>query len=158
MLIYCLRGLYVAIHIIQLLIRLKAKSNKDDSKAEQEILNLLSSETTLRSKRELIERFIKENLPVITDSDDIQQEFENFWSKAQQEALNELVKEENLSASKTEKLIENYLFAEREPLRDEVIELIEGDKPSILQRKKLGDRILSKILDYVDTFINGMVG
>ena len=68
------------------------------------------------------------------------------------------MKEENLSASKTEKLIENYLFAEREPLRDEVIELIEGDKPSILQRKKLGDRILSKILDYVDTFINGMVG
>lgn len=145
-------------YIIQLLIKLKAKSNKDNSKAEQEILNLLSSETTLRSKRELIERFIKENLPVITDSDDIQQEFESFWSKAQQEALNELVKEENLSASKTEKLIENYLFAEREPLRDEVIELIEGDKPSILQRKKLGDRILSKILDYVDTFINGMVG
>jgi hypothetical protein len=31
-----------------------------------------------------------------------------------------LVKEENLSADRTEKIIEDYLFAEREPLRDEV--------------------------------------
>jgi type I restriction enzyme R subunit len=37
-----------------------------------------------------------------------------------------------------------------------VLELIEGEKPSLLQRKKLGDRILRRILDFVDTFINGM--
>ena len=56
------------------------------------------------------------------------------------------------------KIIEDYLFAEREPLRDEVLELIEGNKPTVLERKKVGDRILSKILDFVDTFINGMTG
>jgi type I restriction enzyme R subunit len=67
-----------------------------------------------------------------------------------------LVKEENLSANKTEKIIEDYLFAEREPMRDEVLELIDGDQPTILERKKVGDRILRKILDFVDTFINGM--
>ena len=65
---------------------------------------------------------------------------------------------EKLSKEKTQKLIEDYLFAEREPLRDEILELIEGDKPSVLQRKKLGDRILKKILGFVDTFINGIVG
>lgn len=54
------------------------------------------------------------------------------------------------------KLIENYLFAEREPLRDEELELIEGERPSLLQRKKLGDRILKRITDFVETFINGM--
>lgn len=32
------------------------------------------------------------------------------------------MKEESLSAEKTEKLIEDYLFAEREPLHDEVLE------------------------------------
>ena len=66
--------------------------------------------------------------------------------------------EENLSADKTEKLIEDYLFAEREPLRDEVLELIEGEKPSLLQRKKLGDKILQRIKDFVETFMNGMTG
>ena len=69
-----------------------------------------------------------------------------------------MVKDENLSADRTEKIIEDFLFAEREPLRDEVLELIEGNKPTVLDRKKVGDRILSKILDFVDTFINGMTG
>jgi type I restriction enzyme R subunit len=143
-------------YIIQLLIKLKSQTQKDTTKAEQEIFNLLSTETTLRSKRELIERFIQENLPVIVDTDDIQNEFDKFWNAEQQKAFNQLIKDENLSAEKTEKLIEDYLFAEREPLRDEVLELIEGEKPSLLQRKKLGDRILKRILDFVETFVNGM--
>jgi len=41
-------------------------------------------------------------------------------------------------------------------LRDEVLELIEGEKPGLLQRKKTGDRILKRIKDFVETFINGM--
>jgi type I restriction enzyme R subunit len=76
----------------------------------------------------------------------------------QKKEFNLFVAEENLSADKTEKLIENYLFAEREPLRDEVLELIEGERPTILQRKKVGDRVLKRIIDFVETFINGMSG
>jgi type I restriction enzyme R subunit len=143
-------------YIIQLLIKLKAQAQKDTSKMEQEIFNLLSTETTLRSKRELIEKFIKENLPVIVDTDEVAPEFDKFWNAEQQKAFSKLVAEESLSPDKTEKLIEDYLFAERPPLRDEVLELIDGEKPSLLQRKKLGDRILKRILDFVDTFINGM--
>jgi type I restriction enzyme R subunit len=143
-------------YIIQLLIKLKSQKNKDTTKAEQEIFNLLSTETTLRSKRELIEKFIKENLAAIDDTDEITPAFERFWSEEQQKAFSTLVTEENLSADKTEKLIEDYLFAEREPLRDEVLELIEGEKPSLLQRKKLGDRIIKRIMDFVETFIKGM--
>ena len=145
-------------YIIQLLIKLKANTKGDTSKAENEIYNLLNTEADLRSKRELIERFIKENLPVIEDTDDVPQEFEKYWNEEQLKAFNLLVKEENLSSEKTEKLIENYLFSEKEPMRDEILELIEGEKPTILQRKKMGDRILSRILGFVDTFINGVVG
>ena len=148
-------------YIIQLLIKVKtlhATSQQDTTKAEQEIFNLLSTETTLRSKRELIEKFIQENLLVIEDTDEVPTEFDKFWNEERQKAFSKLVEEENLSADKTEKLIEDYLFAEREPLRDEVLELIEGEKPSLLQRKKLGDRILKRIMDFVETFINGMAG
>jgi type I restriction enzyme R subunit len=145
-------------YIIQLLIKLKTKTKGDTGNTEKEIFNLLSTEVDLRSKRELIEKFIKENLPAITDTEDISNEFEKFWSIEQQNAFNQLVKEENLSSEKTEKIIEDYLFSEREPLRDEVLELIEGNKPTLLERKKLGDRILKKILGFVDTFINGMAG
>jgi len=145
-------------YIIQLLIKLKASVQKDATKTEKEIFNLLNSDAQLRSKRELIEKFIQENLPVLEDTDDIPEAFDKFWNEEQQKAFHKLVKDENLSADKTEKIIEDYLFAEREPLRDELLELIEGNKPTVLERKKVGDRILSKILDFVDTFINGMTG
>lgn len=49
------------------------------------------------------------------------------------------------------------MFAEGLPLRDEVLELIEGEKPSLLQRKSIGDKILKRLMDFVETFINGMV-
>lgn len=97
-------------------------------------------------------------MPVIEDSNEVEPAFDQYWNEEQQKAFEKLIAEENLSAEKTEKLIEDYLFAEREPLRDEVLELIEGEKPSLLQRKKLGDRILKRITDFVETFINGMTG
>ncbi len=144
-------------YIIQLLIKLKSKVQKDVSQTEKEIFNLLNTEAHLRSKRELIELFIKANLPTIEDSDDIPQEFEKFWNEEQQKAFNKLIKEEKLSATKTQKLIEDYLYAEREPLRDEILELLEEGLPTLLERKKTGDRILKKILNFVDTYINGII-
>jgi type I restriction enzyme, R subunit len=143
-------------YIIQLLIKLKSKAQKDVSQTEKEIFNLLNTEAHLRSKRELIELFIKANLPTIEDTDDIPQEFEKFWNAEQQKAFNQLVKEENLSPEKTQTLIEDYLYAERVPLRDEILELLEGEQPTLLERKKTGDRILKKILGFVDVFINGI--
>jgi type I restriction enzyme R subunit len=143
-------------YIIQLLIKLKSQKQKDTSNAEREIFNLLSTEATLRSKRELIEKFILENLPVIEDPDDITAEFDKFWSNEQQKEFAKMVKEEHLSFEKTERLVEDFLFAERAPIREQVLELIEGEKPSLLQRKKTGDRILLRIKSFVETFLNGM--
>ncbi len=142
-------------YIMQLLI--KAKQNtKEKANIEQEVFNLLNNEVSLRSKRELIEKFIKESLPHIEDTEDIQEEFEKFWNAEQDKALKVLVNDENLSEEKTEKLIENYLFAEREPLRNDILDLRKEGRPSILKSKEIGDRILTKILSFVDTFISGM--
>ncbi|NEN24739.1 hypothetical protein G3O08_14635 [Cryomorpha ignava] len=94
------------------------------------MFNLLGTETSLRSIRELIEKFILENLPVFEDADEVEPAFDQYWSEEQQKAFKKLVTEENLSPERTEKLIEDYLFAEREPMRDQVLELIEGGHPS----------------------------
>lgn len=145
-------------YILKLLANLKDARKAEQEKKRKEILDILSGEAHLRSKRELIEKFILENLPVIEDSEDVPESFEKFWNEEQIKAFNKLVEEENLISDKAEKLIEEYLFAEREPLRDEVLALIEGEQPSVLQRKKVGDRILSKIVSFVDTFINGITG
>ena len=55
-------------------------------------------------------------------------------------------------------MIDDYLFSKSEPLRDEILELLEGKHSTLLERKKTGERILKKILTFIDTFINGMVG
>ena len=143
-------------YIIQLLIKLKSKVQKDTSQTEKEIFNLLNTDAQLRSKRELIEKFIQENLHQLEKTDDINEEFEKFWSKEQVLSFEKLIKEENLSSERTELLIEDYLFGEREPMRDEVLALIEGEPPTLLERKKIGDRILSKLMAFVETFINNM--
>jgi type I restriction enzyme, R subunit len=165
-------------YIIQLLIKLKSSVQTQHDASRKEIFNLLNTEAHLRSKRELIELFIKANLPEMQTEkeifnllnteahinlfikanlpeieEDIPQEFEKFWNAEQQKAFNQLVIEEKLSAEKTQSLIEDYLYAEREPLRDEILELLEGEQPTLLERKKTGDRILKKILNFVETFI-----
>lgn len=145
-------------YILKLLADLKDTKESEKQKKKKEVVDLIAGETNLRSKRELIEKFIEENLPLVKDTEEIPQEFENFWSKEQQKAFNQLVEEENLDKEKTQRLIEDYLFAEREPLRDELLNLLNGEKPSVLHRKKIGDSLLKKIIDFVETFINGMDG
>ncbi len=145
-------------YILKLLADMKGANKAEQDAKRKEVLDLLTGEANLRSKRELIEKFIQENLPVIEDSDTIPQEFDKFWTEEQQKAFESFVKEEKLSPEKTQKLIEDYLYAEREPFRDELLDLIEGDKPSVLKRKSIGDRLLSKVIEFVETFINGMDG
>ena len=145
-------------YIIQLLIKLKTSKQDEKGNALNEINTILNTQVELRSKRELIEKFIQEHLAQVDDTDNIHEEFEKFWNNEQIKAFDKLVKEERLSSEKTEKLIENFLFSEREPMRDEILDLIEGDKPTILERKKLGDRILAKMIGFIDTFFNGVNG
>lgn len=137
-------------YILKLLANLKGKEHE---RYRKEIIDLLTGEAQLRSKRELIEKFITENMPRIKDADDIPDAFEKFWNEEQIIAFKKLCEDENLSSDKVDKIIDSYLFAEREPLRDEVLDLIEGEKPTVLERKKVGDRILNKIIRLVDTFI-----
>ena len=125
-------------YILKLLASLKDIKKEEQEAKKKEVVDLLTGEANLRSKRELIEKFIEDSLPEIEDSETIPQEFEKF------------------SSEKTQKLIEDYLYAEREPLRDELLDLIEGTKPNVLKRKSIGDRILNKVVNFVETFINGM--
>lgn len=69
-----------------------------------------------------------------------------------------LIKDENLSKERTQALIEHYIYAEKEPMRDEILDLLDGDKPTLLQRKTIGDRVLKKIIGFVETFVNGVAG
>ena len=141
-------------YILQLLAKLKASTPEEKEQRKKEIIDALTGDANLRSKKQLIEQFIAENLPTI-DVDDITTEFEGFWNAERQKALERISKEEGLATEKMQGIIEQYLFTEREPLRDDVISLLDTP-PTILQRKKIADRIIDKMKDFVRTFLDGM--
>ncbi len=145
------------VYILKLLAKLKTGTKEQQDKIRKEIVDMLASELQLRSKRELIEKFINENLPDIEDADDIPNDFETFMNAEKQIALEQLSKEENLSPEKLSEIIGQYIFTERKPLPDEIVDMLQV-KPKILERKSVVQRVTDKILNFIDTFINGMGG
>lgn len=145
------------VYILKLLAKLKTGTKEQQDKARKEIVDMLASELQLRSKRELIEKFINENLPHIEDVDDIPNAFEEYVSEEKQAALQELCREEKLSFDKLNDIIGDYIFTERKPLPDDIVNMLEV-KPKILERKSVVQRVTDKILGFIETFINGMGG
>jgi type I restriction enzyme R subunit len=145
-------------YIIKLLARLVNATGDEYDDRKKEISNLLGGEATLRSKKELIERFINENLPHIESRDDVQDEFEKFWNEEQAKAFEQICQEEELHQDRFQRVIEDYLYHQREPLRDVIMTTRKGAQPGILQRKTVAERIVLKLKDFVETFINGFGG
>jgi type I restriction enzyme R subunit len=110
----------------------------------------------LRSKRELIEKFIEENLPKIADADNIQEEFEQYWQDQKVLALAKLCDEEQLDKEQFKALIDAYIFSGQEPLRDDVLRCL-GNRPSILQARAVGERIIARMKEYVEVFESAMM-
>ena len=136
------------------------KKEKEPSKLEAQkkaIIDLLGGDITLRSKRELIEKFIEENLPHIHDADKIEDEFEQYWQDQKVQALHKLCEEENLDEKQFNALIESYIYNGQEPIRDDVFKCLDN-RPSILQARSIGERIIIKMREFVETFVEGMVG
>jgi type I restriction enzyme R subunit len=142
-------------YIIKLLAKLKETKATEAQQQRKAIMDLLGGDITLRSKRELIEKFILENLPLIADIDNIPDEFEKYWHEQKVLALHKLCEEENLDKEQFKALIDAYIFSGRIPLRDEVFKCL-GNRPSILKAKEIGERIIQKMKEFVEIFVEGM--
>jgi len=109
-------------YIMKLLAQLKEETSElEHEKQKQRIIDIIAGETQLRSKRELIERFINNHLPQIEDADLIEEKFDEFLVGERKVAIENLSSEENLNQMALEKVIGNYLFTNKTPLRDEII-------------------------------------
>ena len=135
---------------------MKTAKASEAQKQKKAILDLIGGDVQLRSKRELIEKFIEENLPKIDNADNIQDEFEKYWQDQKVLALAKLCEDESLDKEQFKALIETYIFSGQTPLRDEVLKCL-GDRPSILQAREIGERIILKMKEYVEVFVMGMV-
>ncbi|MFO0377409.1 MAG: type I restriction endonuclease subunit R [Cyclobacteriaceae bacterium] len=143
-------------YIIKLLAKLKQAKKSEREQQKKAIMDLLGSDVQLRSKRELIEKFIEENLPRIENADSIQEEFEQYWQDQKVLALAKLCDDEQLDKEQFKALIDTYIFSGQEPLRDDVLKCL-GNRPSILRAREVGERIINKMKEFVEVFVQGMV-
>jgi type I restriction enzyme R subunit len=142
-------------YILMLLAKLNIGTQEDLEKKKKEIKELLEGQIQLRSKKILIEKFINENLPNITDADQVEGQFEEFWSIERANALISLAKAENLDLTKLQEVIAQYLFSQKLPLVNEIRPML-TIMPGLRDRNSTFSRIKDKILEFIETFIEGV--
>jgi type I restriction enzyme R subunit len=148
----------INVDYIKKLITTFKEAKPSEAEAQKKlIIDLLGGEVTLRSKRELIQKFIEENLPNIQDADKIEDEFEQFWQKEKVDALHQICEEEKLDERQFNALVESYIYSGREPIKDDIMNCLDN-RPSILQARTIGNRIINKMRAFIETFVEGMVG
>ena len=64
---------------------------------------------------------------------------------------NELCTEENLNNDEVKKVIDTYIYDERNPLPNNVAEAL-NEQPKFLERRKIISRVLDKIVGFVEKF------
>jgi type I restriction enzyme R subunit len=117
-------------------------------KDKQSILNILNSSIELKSKKELIEKFMNEVL--VSNEQDIIGDFEVFISREKQKELMKFSEQENLDYEKILKYISEYEFT---GLFDETI-LEESFKENmgLLKRRAKKKDLLTKIREFIEKF------
>ena len=141
-------------YILKLLGQLKDTEPKEHEAKKKGILDMLSGNVEMRSKKALIEKFIEENLPFIQPDDDIEVEFKRFWAEQEQAKIQQICEEEGLYKTAVDKMVSSYLYTEKLPYRDDIVEAM-LKKPTILKRRVVSQRVLDRVLDYIETFVDG---
>ena len=148
------RDLINVSYILNLLRNLSKLDASSVKKKRKQITDLIEGDLNLRSKKELIEKFIDENLPDIEDDDDIEEEFDGFMNKEKLVAFNKLCLDENLDKEKMQSVFDEYVFAgQLVNLNDKVDKSLINREP-LLKRRVTIKRIIEKIDLFIDKFFD----
>ncbi|MFT6568280.1 MAG: type I restriction enzyme R subunit [Parvibaculaceae bacterium] len=131
---------------------------KDASRAKKKmVLDLLGSERQLRSKRELIEKFIEQHMPNLSQGESVKEAFDAYWDGEKAKALDDICQSEGLKVESFKAMIEEFHFSGKKPLQGTIVAAL-NEKPRILERKSVVERIVGKLLGLVNTFDDGLGG
>jgi type I restriction enzyme R subunit len=142
-------------YILRLIARMVGADEEKQIELKRLINNTMSGSPELRSKRELIERFINGTLPDITESSDVESEFAEFVSEEQVRAFRDMCQDEGLDAEKAQALLDHYVSTGRIPRSHDLGEVL-LTQPSVLTRASIIDRLKDRIVTFIETFIEGI--
>ena len=137
-------------YILNLLADLDKKSSSYEHD-KQRIISIMKEHENLRSKIDLIEKFINERLGNIdTKITNVSEEFDKFMRQERKEAMCEIVDEEHLDEDKARKIFEIFEFSGK--LDDELIKQSFLEKLKFKERKTKVNAIKFKIMDLFEKF------
>jgi type I restriction enzyme R subunit len=126
-------------------------SEKIKQKKVDDILNLFDRDATLRKKKDLIKKFIEENVPHITESQNMQEELLNFFNVERKNEIRKLSEHENLSFDQLENLIGEYLYTQKMPRAQTIADLFPV-QPKIKERSGIIERIRNSMTNIIEKF------
>lgn len=139
-------------YIIRLIAGLKdITSDTLREKKTEEILKIFDRDIKLRKKKELIKKFIEENLPKLATGEYVEQALNDFWNSEKAEQIKNISQAENIPLEKLETLVSEYLYTGRLPHGQKIIDTLPV-APKILERKGIIDRVKNAIEAIVDIF------
>lgn len=140
------------INVSYIMLLLKELNPKSESyvKDKEFILKLLDGSEKLRSKRELIEKFLEENLPLIPEEQDVEAEFDFYLKREKEKVIEKFILEENLNKDRLKETINEYDFSKK--LDRDMIKSTFMDKLKIGERRVKIEIVANTIKDLVDRF------
>ena len=142
-------------YILRLIARMVGADEEKKIELQKMIDDTMANTAELRSKRELIERFINVSLPNIGDASDVEQGFAEFVNEEQVKAFREMCSEEGLDTERTQALLDHYVSTGRIPRNHDLDGLLVA-QPSVLQREGMLRRLKDRIVTFIETFIEGI--
>jgi type I restriction enzyme R subunit len=136
-------------YILTLLKELDYSSPSFD-KDKKFIMDSMEKSPELRSKMELIEIFIQENIPEISNRETIESEFEDFIEREKNMAMGELIEDEKLKELVAQGIIAEYEFSGK--IRNDLIKDSLTEKLGLKERRSKVNIIRDKIVNLVEKF------
>ena len=142
-------------YILSLLESMQVAQQKEKETIGERVRTILDTEIQLRSKKELIERFIAEHLDSIPQGGNLREAFDSYWNVEKEKAVQELAESEGLNQQGLTNLIEDYLFTEKTPIPDRVLGIL-NTRPRLKEMMPAVDRVVEKIKNFVETYFDGI--
>lgn len=140
------------INVNYIMFLLKELNPKSESyiKDKEFILKLLDGSEELRSKRELIEKFLEENLPLIPEEQDVETEFDFYLMKEKEKAIEKFMAEENLYEDRLKETMYEYGFSKK--LDRDMVKSTFMEKLGLREKRTKIEIVTNAIKDLVDRF------
>jgi type I restriction enzyme, R subunit len=135
---------------VDYILKLLKDLDMNDSGFEKDVEFILKSvegSDELRSKRELIERFIRENLPEIGTDANVEDEFDRFISAEKEKEIGEMIEHEKLNKELVYAVVEEFEFSSKFS-RDKI-------KSALIGQLKLSER--KRKIEHLENRIEGIV-